>query len=43
MDFEVEAVRLGGRPKKTWSEVIETDPTITGTHRGAADHRKWRS
>jgi len=23
MDYEVEGVRLRGRPKKTWSEVIE--------------------
>jgi len=25
MDFEVEGVRPGDRPKKTWSEVIEID------------------
>jgi len=25
MDFEVEGVRPRGRPKKTWSEVIEKD------------------
>jgi len=25
MDYEVEGVRYRGRPKKTWSEVIEKD------------------
>jgi len=25
MDYEVEGVRPRGRPKKTWSEVIEKD------------------
>jgi len=25
MDYEVEGVRPGGRPQKTWSEVMEKD------------------
>jgi len=31
MDYEVEGVRPRGRPKKTWSEVIEKDCQIQET------------
>ena len=42
MDFEMERVRSRGRPKKTWSEVIEKDcETRQLCRQDAMDHRKW--
>jgi len=41
MDYEVEGVRPRGRPKKTWSEVIEKDRQIC--REDAMDRRRrWR-
>jgi len=43
MDYEVESVRLRGRPKKTWSEIMEKDcQTRQLCKEGAVDRRKWR-
>jgi len=43
MDFEVEGVRPRGRPKKTWTEVIEKDCRIQQLCKeDAVDSRKWR-
>jgi len=43
IDYEVEGVRLRGRPKKTGSEVIEKDcQTGQPCMEDAMDHRKWR-
>jgi len=39
MDFEVEGVRSRGRPKKTWTQVVEKDCQC---QQDAMDHRKWR-
>jgi len=42
-DFEVEGVRARGRPKKTWSEVIEKDrQTPQLCKEDAVDSTKWR-
>jgi len=39
----VEGVRPRGRPKKTWSEVIEKDcPSQQVCNEDAVDCRKWR-
>jgi len=40
MDCEVEYVRSKGRPKKTWTEVMEKDCQLC--KEDAMDHRKWR-
>jgi len=43
MNFEVEGVRSKGRPKKTWTEVIEKDcQTSEIDKEDAMDRRKWR-
>ena len=43
MDYEVEGVRPRGRPKKTWSEVIEKDCQDRQIcKKDAMDSRKWR-
>jgi len=41
MDYEVEDVRPRGRPKKTWSEVIEKDCQTRQICE--EDGRKWRT
>ena len=41
--FEVEGVRPRGRPKKTWSKVIEKDCHTRQIYKeDAMDCRKWR-
>jgi len=41
MDYEVEGVRPIGRPKKTWSEVVEKDCwTQQLNKKDAVDHIK---
>jgi len=43
MDFEVEGVRPRGRPKKTWSKVMEKDcRTRQICREDAMNCRKWR-
>jgi len=43
MDFEVESVRSKGRPKKTWTEVIQKDcQTQQMCKEDATNHKKWR-
>ena len=43
MDYEVEGVRPGGRPNKTWSEVIEKDCQFGQICKeDSMDRRKWR-
>ena len=44
MDFEVEAVRPGGRPEKTWSEVVEKYCQNRQTcKKDVVDCRNWRT
>ena len=44
IDFEVECVRPRGRPKKTWSKVIEKDCQTRQIYKeDAVDRRKWRN
>jgi len=43
VDFELEGVKPRSRPKRTWSEVVETDFQIRKLCKGdAVDHSKWR-
>jgi len=43
MNVEVEPVRPTAKPKKTWSEIIETDcETQQICKEDAMDRRKWR-
>jgi len=42
MDYEVEAIRSGERPKKTWTEDVEKDCQIQQLHKkDAMDCSKW--
>jgi len=43
MEYEVEAVRPRGRPKKTWTEVVQKDCRERKLNReGAMDCSRWR-
>ena len=43
MEYEVEVARPGGRPKKTWREIVEKDCQVHGLNReDAMDRSRWR-
>jgi len=43
MDYEVEDTRLRGRPKKTWTEIVEKDCQACKLNRDdAMDRNRWR-
>jgi len=40
---EVEGARPRGRPKKTWTEIVEKDCHLCGLNReDAMDHNRWK-
>jgi len=42
MEYEVEGARPRGRPKKTWTEIVEKDCQARKWNReDAMDHIKW--
>ena len=42
MEYEVEGARPTGRPKKTWTEIVEKDCQVHGLNReDAMDHSRW--
>jgi len=42
MEYEVEGTRPGGRPKKTWTEIVEKDCQVRGLIReDAMDRSRW--
>jgi len=42
MEYEVESARPRGRPKKTWTEIVEKDCQARGLNgEGAMDHNRW--
>jgi len=42
MEFEVEGARPRGRPKKTWTEIVEKDCQVHGLNREDAMNRsRW--
>ena len=43
MEYEVEGARPRGRPKKTWTEIVEKDCKERGLNReDAMDRSRWR-
>jgi len=43
MENEVEGARPRGRPKKTWTEIVEKDCQVRGLNReDAVDRSRWR-
>jgi len=43
MEYEVEGTRPRGRPKKTWTEIVEKDCQARGLNReDAMDRNKWK-
>jgi len=41
--YEVEGARPRGRPKKTWTEIVEKDyQTYKLNREDATDHNRWR-
>jgi len=43
MEYEVEVARPRGRPKKTWTEVVQKDCQTRKLNReDAVDHSRWR-
>ena len=43
MEYEVEGARLRGRPKKTWTEIVEKDCQARKLNRqNAMDRNRWR-
>jgi len=44
MEYEVEGARPRGRPKKTWSEIVEKDCQSRKLNReNAMDLNRWRT
>jgi len=44
MDYEVEGARPRGKPKKTWTEIVQKDcQTCKLNREDAMDHIKWRN
>ena len=42
MEYEVEGARPRGRPKKTWTEIVEKDCQVRGLKReDAMDRSTW--
>ena len=42
MEYEVEGARLRGRPKKTWTEIVEKDCQARGLNReDSMDCSRW--
>jgi len=42
MEYEVEGARPRGRPKRTWTEIMEKDCQVRGLNRGYALNRiRW--
>jgi len=42
MEYEVEGARPRGRPKKTWTEIVEKDCQVHGLNReDAMDRIRW--
>jgi len=43
MEYEVEGASPRGRPKKTWTEIVEKDCQAHKPNReDAIDHNRWR-
>jgi len=43
MEYEVEGARPRGRPKKTWTEIVQNDCQAHKLNRGdAVDRNRWR-
>jgi len=43
MEYEMEGARPRGRPKKTWTEIVEKDYQARKLNReDAMDHNTWR-
>jgi len=43
MEYEVKGARTRGRPKKTWTEVVEKDCQVRGVNReDAMDRARYR-
>jgi len=43
MEYKVEGTRPGGRPKKTWREIVEKDCRARGLNaEDAMCHSRWR-
>jgi len=43
MEYEVKCARLRGRPKKTWTEIMEKDcQTHKLNRKDAMDYNRWR-
>ena len=43
MEYEVKGTRPRGRPKRTWTEIVEKDYRARGLNReDAMDHSRWR-
>jgi len=42
MEYRVEGARPRGRPKKTWTEIVEKDCQVCGLNReDYMDHNRW--
>jgi len=42
MEYEVEGARPRGRPKKTWTEIVEKDCQVRGLYReDTMDRSRW--
>jgi len=43
MEYEVEGARTRGRPKKTWTEIVEKNCQVRGLNmEDAMDHFRWK-
>ena len=42
MEYEVEGARPRGRPKKTWTDIVEKNSQVHGLNReDGIDHSRW--